>query len=760
MCMKKKLSLFFLFILLFATEVNALDLRLKTDTTTFTKTSTTTPLDTTLQKKIVPTPIVTPTKVLEPEKDDEVLVPIKTEEPPEIIEIKKVTPTTIEKAPQETVQKVPVAEPTPILKPETVKETTIPIREKTILSTPTPIKENFNEVLPEILAPSDEGAGSIFNASIQTSHTVQLRVQDTEEGGKPLYSIEPTQWNIERSNEATDTKEIITIPVEKKTLFQVKNKMFVVDDNRYSYEKLVDTEDDFFIGINLKTSSSSKTSHFTIQPQNDCLALYFSEDSEKKIDVCDDLETETDGAYLSSGEAKYKLNTNPDLVFQALKNSVEKEQADFTTGSLSIQDDTAMYQFDVLEKHKLFWFFPVTIQAKLKINAEDNSILPVEYPWYGAFFEDTDYALNFIFAPNLVFESVTTQPQSVHTGDKVTFITTIKNIGTDRASAGFTTEAGPSSVALFFTDDLEVDRKETGFFIEPGESTTISLVWNAVLCNVPVTIQIDPDNIIEEVHEDDNTWTWNVECAPSDAPDLVADPLTYSNNYKRIGAQNTVHFTFRNTGTQPSPEHTSIFEYDNLSSSIVVPPLDPDKSWSTTRTVTPRNCDSVKLDIDAGNTVVEFQEENNTAFEHPSIIDSCNRRADLFVDSVWWKAGGYTAGEIHAGEELWFEYKVKNDPVTWSNHDACLSGFKVSLKLNGAVIKSENLGWIGCVDDYSYNHPDYWKRTGHFTYTPQCNGEKLTIEVDPSNTVSEGKENNNTWSFDVVCTLPPPTLGN
>ena len=188
--MKKKLSLFFLFILLFATEVNALDLRLKTDTTTFTKTSTTTPLDTTLQKKIVPTPIVTPTKVLEPEKDDEVLVPIKTEEPPEIIEIKKVIPTTIEKAPQETVQKVPVAEPTPILKPETVKETTIPIREKTILSTPTPIKENFNEVLPEILAPSDEGAGSIFNASIQTSHTVQLRVQDTEEGGKPLYSIE------------------------------------------------------------------------------------------------------------------------------------------------------------------------------------------------------------------------------------------------------------------------------------------------------------------------------------------------------------------------------------------------------------------------------------------------------------------------------------------------------------------------------------------------------------------------------------------
>lgn len=767
--MKKLFFLSFLFVAFFSTRAYALDFKMKTETTlvpetsSLIKISTTTSEEPVLQNIVRPEPITIPIEVTEPEEEeeDDVPLPSKIETVPEQVTTDnvKLTPTlntdALQTPPQDETPK-----PTPIVDPIQETESVIPIKKEVLPETLAP-----DTVLPEkeqlIITPSESGAGAIFNSELQTIHAVQLRVQEgDEESDKPIYDIEPTQWNIEYSSDATGTKEIITVPLEKSALFKVKEKQFTVDDNQYNYEKLIGSDDDYRIGIDLKTSSSSKTSHFAIQPQNDCLTLYFGDTGEKKIDVCDDLETEPDGAYLSSGAQKFKLKTNPDLVHQAVKESTEKEDAIVGAGSLSIHNDTPVYEFEVTEKHKLFWVIPINMKGKLQVNAEDDSMLPVQYPWYGVFFEDKDYSHSFKFAPNLVFETVATKPQSVHMGDKVTFIATIKNIGTYRSSALFTSEKGPSSLALYLADDIEIDTADTGFFIDPGESVKIPLEWSAVLCNAPVKIVIDPKNIIEEVHEDDNTWTWSVACAPTDAPDLEADPITYSNNYKRIGAQNTVHFTFRNTGTQPSPEHTSFYKYDNLSSSIVVPPIAPGKSWSTTRTVTPKNCDSIELELDPANTVVEYQEENNLAYEHPSIIESCNRRADLLISSVWWVSGGYTSGDIHAGEEIWFEYTVKNDPITWSNHDACLSGFKVSLKRNGTVVKSENLGWIGCVDDYAYNLPDYWRRKGHFTYVPECNGEKLTIEVDPNNTVSEGKENNNTWSFDIMCTAPAPTLGN
>jgi len=616
----------------------------------------------------------------------------------------------------------------------------------------------LNESLAEKIAAAETDPSELINPVASQLNKITLEVTEVYDG--LLYTIKPTVAKVtwgEKEN-ATTSEEVISLPIGKRIAFTTEKHLFTVDDkNSFDYSKLIGSADNPLIGIDLKTSSTSPISHIQAKPGGDCLKLYFHEDPERSIDVCADFIIGPDGVSLTDKIHDFTLKTNPDIIFDTLANSAAEEDSKVINGTLRIEDGKPVYHFHIEEQHKFLWLMPVTVRADLKINAEDDSLFDIEYDWLGLFFKNKGYASHFKFAPDLIITSMSTEPVSVHTKDKLMFKGEVKNVGNDYASASYTGPTGPSSIDLYFGDDLKIDSQETGFFLAPGETGNIYLEWSAILCNVPVTIKLDPENKIEELNEDNNTWSWTTRCAPTDAPDLVADPITYDNNYKRIGSPNTIHLTFRNQGTQPSPEQTSFYYFDGLSSSILVPALNPGASWSTTRSVTPKSCASVRIEIDTSDIVDEIEEGNNIAYEHPDIINSCEHRPDLFVDHVWWTAGGYTAGDIHAGEQMWFEYTVKNDPVVFSNHDACLSGFAVALQNNGTTVATENLGWIGCVDDYAYNHPDYWKRIGHFTYTPKCNGEHLTIKIDPNNAVSESQEWNNTWTMDIVCTMPPPS---
>lgn len=636
----------------------------------------------------------------------------------------------------------------------------IQVENKNLEKTNRTININFKEKLsPELIdkiEKSETNPGDILNQLALQQNLVSLSVEEKLDGNL-LYKISAIDSPSFFEDEPDISKELVSLSTNKKIQFHLNNHTFTINEKEeFDYSAL--NNNNLFIGIDLKNDSNSKNSHFKVKPKGNCLEIFLDNNSSDKIDLCNDFQIEPDGAYLVDGAKKLKLENQPDLIFNSIRDSVEKENSKIISTTLKIEKEKPLYQFQIEEKHKLFWIIPINIRADLEINAENSSISNTKYGLSGLLFKDKKYINEFKFGPNLVFENVTLEPKSLHNGDKLKINARIKNIGNKYASAGYTSEIGPSSVDLFFGNDLKINSIETGFFIFPGESINIPLEWTAILCNVPITIKIDPENKIEETNKTDNIWQYDVKCAPSDAPDLTIDSISYDGNTKRIGSPNNIHFTFKNNGTQIAPESTALYSYDGQMSSILVPTLAVGEKWSTERIINPKSCDPVKLELDVSDNVNEFNEDNNIGYDPGEITDTCKKRPDLFIDNTWWKTGGYSFGDIYAGEEIWFEYRIKNDPILFYQNEACINGFNVALKLNGQIISSQNLPKIGCIPSYGYSNPDYWIKIGHFTYTPKCNGEKLTIEVDPANAISESKENNNTWTLDIVCTLPPPIV--
>ncbi len=606
------------------------------------------------------------------------------------------------------------------------------------------------------ISQSNFNLADVFTSNSSKSSNLILDITKNKEQFN--YALKSYNTNFYK-NTASGTEKIISLPKDKKTLIDLSTKHFVVAENNIiDYSGISDKDQKLYFDAPFLTETSGTLKYLDAYLDDNCVYLEAIK-GQKPIKICDNIEISPSASLLVKEKNKIILKNSPDIVYGAVKKEIDKHKFAIKEVELAVEKNNAKYRFRVEEDKKLFGFIPVKLRSELIFSADENKFEKIDYSWLGLFFKKPKLNFEIKIGPNLMIEKVDLSPLSVHTGDKLKIAVKIKNNGNKHAGVGYTSAGGPSYVSLYFGDDLQIDTKDTGYFLFPDESLTIYLEWKAILCNVPITVKLDSNSRLDELDENDNAWQYQVKCAPTNAPDLKVKETSFDNNTKRVGSPNVYRMTFMNDGYASSPESTAFLEYGGLSTSILVPALNAGATWSTSRNMTPQSCEGSLIKVDYANTVNEYSEDNNIGYEPGAVLTQCNRRPDLFVDNVWWKAGGgYSFGVPFAGEQMWFEFKIKNKPNEYSGNDACLSGFRVALKVNGQTIQNIDLPKIGCVPAYGASHPDYWMEIGHFYYTPKCDGEHLTLEVDPANSISESRENNNIWSYDIVCQLPPPIV--
>jgi hypothetical protein len=98
-------------------------------------------------------------------------------------------------------------------------------------------------------------------------------------------------------------------------------------------------------------------------------------------------------------------------------------------------------------------------------------------------------------------------------------------------------------VALLVDGD-EVART-TVKFINVGESGLATLIWTSIPGWHRLTISADPDNLIGEAHEDDNTFERSVNVLSPDL-DISPNDITLEPSYPPEGSETTVSITVRN----------------------------------------------------------------------------------------------------------------------------------------------------------------------------------------------------------------------
>lgn len=146
--------------------------------------------------------------------------------------------------------------------------------------------------------------------------------------------------------------------------------------------------------------------------------------------------------------------------------------------------------------------------------------------------------------PDLIVSALTSDKALYEPGDTVTISATVKNIGTGSASATTVRLTVPGIATL----------SKSIFPLDVGASQTVQFTWTAPVSltdqNITVTAFVDPDNLITESNEANNTRTTTV-VINAPPPDIEVTDSTITDWY--AGTEVTVSATVRNRTAQPIP---------------------------------------------------------------------------------------------------------------------------------------------------------------------------------------------------------------
>ena len=404
---------------------------------------------------------------------------------------------------------------------------------------------------------------------------------------------------------------------EKRIDYKITTNQFTSDDEKErEHLNTLQKNNDFVLKFELKEADEAEGRKFQIKTHNDRVELRWNGDTNDKIIILSDFYIENYSLYLKGDVRDFRVSPIINGIYEKMKNEVQEKKAKLLNVYLVTEKNSdkevANYEFEVEEQRKLFWLFPVKVKVSIKIGAEDNKLKKIKYNWMGLFFINHEYANNIITAPNLAISNVEVEPKSLHPGGQVAFKVTVSNKGISHTSVDGAT---PSQLSLYFGNDFEIQSLNSDFSLAPGKFETFDMIWTDVLCDVPINITIDPNNLIKESNKEDNTWQYLIRCAPTDAPDLTVESVNLVGNHKKIGEEATLRFNIKNQGTQSSEQTSAEFTVGKTKTTDLIPPLNPDETYVSEISYTPETCDRAFLKLDNLNNILETNEDNNITYE-------------------------------------------------------------------------------------------------------------------------------------------------
>lgn len=248
------------------------------------------------------------------------------------------------------------------------------------------------DLLKRIAATGTANLGELITVDGNKYGNLIFNVKE-EEDGKLKYKFKPIQGLPLFKAASTSIIELINLPKDKIVDLGASDNQIIIGDKEFNYSELASRGEDFYIGFEFKTSSTSLPEAVRAIPKNGCLDIYLNESD--KIKYCGDLKFKPNGVYaVDDKDKEYKIVAPPGLFYAAAKNKIENENARIINSEIVFNNGKAEYQFNIEENRKLFWIFPIKLKAKARYDLVGGGYEATDYNWVGLFFKHKPYDFN------------------------------------------------------------------------------------------------------------------------------------------------------------------------------------------------------------------------------------------------------------------------------------------------------------------------------------------------------------------------------
>jgi uncharacterized repeat protein (TIGR01451 family) len=319
--------------------------------------------------------------------------------------------------------------------------------------------------------------------------------------------------------------------------------------------------------------------------------------------------------------------------------------------------------------------------------------------------------------PDLIIKGITWAPLNAGIGDNITFTATIRNQGAgNSAAAALTYHIGAAYQGSVSVPPLE---KQT--------ETKVSFSSKADSFQIIVDMSVDPNNIVPESNEANNTLSATV---PVLEPDLAVTGITCAPDNPAIGDTVVFTTTITNRGGGEASGYSVGFYIDNnliQSQRIYVLPKNTSANL-TCQWQTQGGKHIFKAVADCTNQLKETDKTNN---ERSIVI--APYMSDLNISSVTW-----SPSDISAGTDVTFVIGLVNVGTLTAGNS------RLAYAVDGADAGYTDIGSVNPGDTV----------LGQFTWSAKSGAHTFTFTVDINNQVPEIDEANNIR----IVALPPPDL--
>ena len=221
-------------------------------------------------------------------------------------------------------------------------------------------------------------------------------------------------------------------------------------------------------------------------------------------------------------------------------------------------------------------------------------------------------------SPDLIIQDITWSPDDAGIGDNVTFSATVINQGSGKALEPKLT---------FYVDDIAVGVMGLPE-MKPGETASRECKWTIEAARHDVRIYIDAANMITESDETNNE---DLIIFTPRSPDLILEKVSWAMENALIDNEVTFTIIVKNQGNDiAEASQLDFYVDDTLLESENIELLEPGETATLTFIITVEaGLHSSKIVADAGDLVVEFDEENNE-----KIVPFSTLAPDLLVRSI------------------------------------------------------------------------------------------------------------------------------
>ncbi len=337
------------------------------------------------------------------------------------------------------------------------------------------------------------------------------------------------------------------------------------------------------------------------------------------------------------------------------------------------------------------------------------------------------------FDPALVAGSLAADPASGVAGDPVMLSFDVVNHGTEPVSglqAGVTATSGDPPVAT------PVRLLDLDPALAPGEARTVDLEWRPPTADPGwlVAVEVDPNHLVSDADRSNNAAEISVPVAPSPLPNLVASHTVVSFDPAPALQHQPVHITagVANLSDNDCGAFTVRLRLDEagtgpLIAEAVLPGLAAGSSTVVEAdwTVDEMADRLVWLEVDTGNEVAEFNEDDNVDFR---VLD-VETLPDLVV----------TAGQVtvdprfpHSGQV------VEVDATVLNAGDQPAGAHEVELVVDGVVVGTATVAGIagGSIAEVGFDWPTAGV-AGAATLVVVADGSDAIVELDEGNNAAE-----------------------